>query len=85
MVAALSAVGVKAVQSYKYLPENGPATEDQLREAVASAGVTHALVSRIINVSTEVNVSPGMVMGPAWGPGGARGYEELTRPVAVAR
>lgn len=69
MVAALSAAGVKAVQSYKYLPENGPATEDQLRETVASAGTSHALVSRIINVSTEVNVSPGMVMGPAWGPG----------------
>jgi len=25
MVAALSAAGVKAVQSYKYLPDNGPA------------------------------------------------------------
>jgi hypothetical protein len=27
------------------------------------------MVTRIINVSTQVNVSPGMVMGPAWGPG----------------
>jgi len=69
MVAALGAAGVKAVQSYKFLPDSGPATEDQLREAVASAGTSHALVSRIVNVSTEVTVSPGMVMGPAWGPG----------------
>lgn len=69
MVAALGAAGVKAVQSYKFMPESGPVTEEQLRRAVANAGVDHAMVTRVINVSTEVNVSPGMVMGPAWGPG----------------
>jgi hypothetical protein len=69
MVLALTAVGVKAVQSYKFIPNDGPVTENQLRGAVASAGVEHALVSRVINVTTQVNVSPGMVMGPAWGPG----------------
>jgi hypothetical protein len=69
MVAALSAAGVKAVQSYTLLPEDGPVTEDRLRRVVTEAGVSHAMVTRIINVSTQVNVSPGMVMGPAWGPG----------------
>jgi len=69
MVAALEAAGVKAMQSYKFLPEDGPISEERLRSVVAQAGVTHALVTRIINVSTQVNVSPGMVMGPAWGPG----------------
>ena len=69
MVAALQAAGVKAVQSYKFLPEDGPASEERLRSVVAQAGVSHAMVTRIINVSTQVNVSPGMVMGPAWGPG----------------
>jgi hypothetical protein len=69
MVAALSALGVKAVQSYTVLPQDGPVAEDQLRRAVTEAGVSHALVTRIINVTTQVNVSPGMVMGPAWGPG----------------
>ena len=69
MVSALSAAGVKAVQSYKYIPQDGPVAEDALRNAVAQAGVTHAMVTRITNVSTQVNVSPGMVMGPAWGPG----------------
>ena len=69
MVAALEAAGVKAVQSYKFIPEEGPVAEDRLRTAVMQAGVTHAMVTRIINVSTQVNVSPGMVMGPAWGPG----------------
>jgi len=69
MVAALGAAGVKAVQSYQFLPQSGPVTEEQLRRAIANAGVNHAMVTRVINVTTEVNVSPGMVMGPAWGPG----------------
>lgn len=69
MVGSLSAAGVKAVQSYKFIPADGPVSEEQLRRAVADAGVGHALVSRIINVTTEVNVTPGMVMGPAWTPG----------------
>ena len=69
MVAALTATGVKAVQSYKFIPDEAPVAEDALRNAVKQAGVTHAMVTRIINVSTQVNVSPGMVMGPGWGPG----------------
>jgi hypothetical protein len=69
MVAALGAAGVKALQSYKIIAEDGPVSEARLRSALAQAEVTHAMVTRIINVSTQVNVSPGMVMGPAWGPG----------------
>lgn len=69
MVAALTALGVRAVPSYTVLPDDGPVTEERLRRAVAEAGVSHAMVTRIINVTTQVNVSPGMVMGPGWGPG----------------
>jgi len=69
MVAALAATGVNAVQSYRFIPEDGPVSEEVLRNAVRQAGVSHAMVTRVINVSTQVNVSPGMVMGPAWGPG----------------
>lgn len=69
MVAALTSAGVKAEASYKRITEDGPVSEDSLRRAVASAGVSHAMVTRIINVSTDVVVTPGMVMGPAWGPG----------------
>jgi len=69
MVAALTALGVRAVPSYTVLPDDGPVTEERLRRAVTDAGVSHAMVTRIINVTTQVNVSPGMVMGPAWGPG----------------
>jgi hypothetical protein len=69
MVAALAAAGLKAEASYKRITEDGPVSEDSLRRAVAAAGVSHAMVTRIINVSTDVVVTPGMVMGPAWGPG----------------
>jgi hypothetical protein len=69
MVAALTAAGLKAEPSYKRITEDGPVSEDSLRRAVAAAGVSHAMVTRIINVSTDVVVTPGMVMGPAWGPG----------------
>jgi hypothetical protein len=69
MVTELTAAGVKAVQSYRFIPEDGPIAEDRLRRAIAEAGVSFAMVTRVINVSTQVNVSPGMVMGPAWGPG----------------
>ena len=69
MVAALGALGIKAVPAYAYFNEEGPINEEQLRRGIAGAGVAYAMVTRIINVSTQVNVSPGMVMGPAWGPG----------------
>lgn len=69
MVEALTAAGVKAVQSYRFIPADGPVSEDTLRRAVAESGASYALVSRVINVTTEVNVTPGMVMGPGWGPG----------------
>jgi hypothetical protein len=69
MVAALGAAGVKALPSYKFIPEDGPVSAERLRTALELAGVTHAMVSRIINVTTNVYVSPGMVMGPGWGPG----------------
>src|SRR5215204_5058942 len=73
MVAALSAVGVKAVQSYRFAPEDGPLTEQRLRSIVSEAGVSHAMVSRVGNVTTQVNVSPGMMVGPGWGPGWGMG------------
>lgn len=69
MVTALSAGGIKAVQSYKFIPADGEVSEDQLQRAVSDAGAGHAVVTRVINVTTDVNVTPGMVMGPNWRPG----------------
>jgi len=69
MVAALGGTGVRAVQSYLTLPDDGPVPEERLHRAVDAANVSHVLVSRIVNVTQQVNVTPGMVTTTAWGPG----------------
>ena len=76
MVAQLNARGVKAVQSYKSLPGDGPAEQQAIQSAVASAGADAVLISRTVSVSNEVRVSPGLVAGPPWGFGwpGFYGY-----------
>jgi len=76
MVAALSARGVKAVQSYKFIANEGPADESALKKAVADAGVANVMLTRVVNVQDKVNYSPGYVMGPAYGLGwgGFYGY-----------
>lgn len=79
MVASLRAAGVRAVQAYLTLPDDGPIPEERLQRAVRAADVSHVIVSRIINVTQQVNVTPGMVTttawgpGPGWGPGSPRG------------
>jgi hypothetical protein len=78
MVDALAAAGVKAVPSYKFLPDGGQFSEDQLRKAVAAAGASHVLASSITGVTTDVRVTPGMVSGPGWGPG--RGWPSTMGP-----
>ena len=78
MVDALAAAGVKAVASYKFLPDGGQVNEDQLRKAVAAAGASHVLASSITGMTTDVRVTPGMVSGPGWGPG--RGWPSTMGP-----
>ena len=74
MVAQLNALGVKAVQSYKSLPADGPAEQQAIQAAVANAGADAVLISRTVSVSNEVRVSPGF--GSPWGYGwpGFYGY-----------
>lgn len=76
MVTALMAHGVKAVQSYHYLPNDDRVGEAALRKAVADAGVANVMLTRVINVQDKVNYSPGYMMGPAYGMGwgGFYGY-----------
>lgn len=69
MVAQLRDFGVTAVQSYRFMPDEGPFGSDRARAAVAGSKMSHVLVSRIVNVSQDVRVTPGMVVGPGWGPG----------------
>ena len=76
MVVELNARGIKAVQSYKSLPGDGPAEQQAIQAAVASAGADAVLISRTVSVTNEVRVSPGYVAGPPWGFGwpGFYGY-----------
>ena len=76
MVAELGARGVKAVQSYKTIPGDGPAEQQAIQSAVAGVGADAVLISRTVSVSNEVRVTPGLVAGPPWGFGwpGFYGY-----------
>ena len=76
MVAQLGLRGVKAVQSYKMLPDDGPAEQKAIQAALSQVGAGAVLISRTISVSNEVRVSPGYVAGPPWGFGwpGFYGY-----------
>ena len=76
MVTQLNARGIKAVQSYKSVPGDGPAEQQAIQAAVASVGADAVLISRTVSVSNEVRVSPGLVAGPPWGFGwpGFYGY-----------
>ena len=76
MVAQLALRGVKAVQSYKMLPDDGPAEQQAIQAALSQVGAGAVLISRTISVTNEVRVSPGYVAGPPWGFGwpGFYGY-----------
>ena len=76
MVAQLAARGVKAVPSYQFAPDAGAVEQVKLEQVVKESGVAGVLLTRVVNVSEQVNVSPGMVMGPpmGYGFGGFYGY-----------
>ena len=76
MVAQLTARGIKAVQSYKSLPDEGPAEQKAIQDALRAATADAVLISRTVSVTNEVRVSPGYVAGPPWGFGwpGFYGY-----------
>ena len=72
MVEALGAAGLKASPSHRVLGDGPQVSEEQLQQAVASAGASHVLISSISGMTTDVRVTPGMVTGPGWGPGWGR-------------
>ncbi len=76
MVRQLAAKGVSAEPSYRYSPEPGVMEQAKMQQAVKQSGATGVLLSRVVNVSQSVKVSPGMYMGPpvAYGFGGFYGY-----------
>ena len=76
MVAQFAARGVKAQPSYRSLPDDGPAAQPAIERAVRDAGADAVLISRTVSVTSEVRVSPGVVMGPpgGFGWGGFYGF-----------
>jgi hypothetical protein len=72
MVEALAAAGVKALPSHKFLADGAHLSETQMRRAVTDAAASYVLMSSISGVTTDVRVTQGMMMGPAWGPGMGR-------------
>jgi hypothetical protein len=78
MVAQLATRGVMAVPSYRFATDAGAGAMAQvkLEQAVKEAGVAAVLLSRVVNVTEQVHVTPGMVMGPpmGYGFGGFYGY-----------
>ena len=76
MVAQLATRGVKGVQSYKSLPDDGPAEQKAIQAAVTGVGADAVLISRTLSVTNQVRVSPGFIAGYPWGYGfgGFYGY-----------
>ena len=76
MVAQLATRGVRAVPSYRFAPDAGAVEQVKLEQAVREAGVAGVLLTRVVNVTEQVNVTPGMVMGPprGYGFGGFYGF-----------
>ncbi|MEO7853421.1 MAG: hypothetical protein ABIR94_14375 [Rubrivivax sp.] len=76
MVRQLASKGVKAEPSYRYSPDAGVMEQAKMQQAVKESGATGVLLSRVVNVSQSVKVSPGMYMGPpvGYGFGGFYGF-----------
>jgi len=57
-VRLLEAKGVRAIASYTLIPEDGEVPRERLAEAVKESGVKGVLVTRLVNVQTQVYVAP---------------------------
>ncbi len=75
MVAQLAAKGVKATPSYQFAPGPGPASQEAMKKAITEFGASGVLLTRIVNISQSVRVTPGTNFGaPGWGPGFGPGW-----------
>lgn len=64
LVERLKEEGIDAVQSYLYIPEDGPAPEDRLQDAVRRANADATLVTRLVRVERQTEVVPGYYSSP---------------------
>jgi hypothetical protein len=59
--AKLKSVGVVAVPSYTFIPQDGPADRATLDAAITKAGAQGVLVTRLLKVDRRTQYSPGSV------------------------
>jgi len=72
-VGALTAAKTGAEVSYHELPESGEIPNERVQAAVRNTGSDGVLVTRLMRVRRDVNVTPSY-MGPAFYGAGFRGY-----------
>ena len=71
--AAMNAAGSHGVASYHTLPESGAISNERLDRAVKQVGADGVLVTRVLRVERNVNVTPGY-MGPGFYGMGYHGF-----------
>jgi hypothetical protein len=69
MVAKLQAAGAAAVPAWQSFRDEGPVSEAAMEAAVAQSGADAVMMTRLLGVDTQTNVSTVMVPGPFVGPG----------------
>jgi len=72
-VAQLRAIGIDAVPSYDFIPEDGQVLESRLKEAVKRAGADGVIITRLVRVERKTDIDPGPY-GPFPGFGFYRWY-----------
>jgi len=70
-VKELKAAGVDAVASYNFIPEDGQAEETRVKQAVTQAGSDGVLITRLVRIDVNTQVSPAY---PPMGMGFYGGY-----------
>ena len=71
--AAMNASGSHGIASYHSLPENGAIPNERLDQAVKKVGADGVLVTRVLRVKRNVDVTPGY-MGPGFYGMGYHGF-----------
>jgi len=69
MAAKLQAAGVQAVPGYQFIDAGSKADEPSFQAAVLRSGADGLIMSRLLGVDTQTNVSTMMVPGPGLGMG----------------
>lgn len=63
-VRQLSALGVQAEPSYRFVPQDGEVPQERLAQAVKDSGVDSVLITRLVKVDKATQVYPGSYFGP---------------------